>query len=200
MCSSLLDASPATSFITIGTSWQFNHFGAFEPFNAYAASKSAFEPFLDSFAQQGLRTASLLLYDTYGPHDPRGKILTNILLALADKSVLEMSSGWQHIDLLHVVDAGYAIVEALKFVDSYSVGCHLRFSIRSGVSITLRDLVLICSRTTGIDPSGRIMFGKRSPRPRERMVLPHIFPIVPGWSPTIPLDIGIRQCFDSLNL
>jgi nucleoside-diphosphate-sugar epimerase len=70
LASLIVQHSPATALVTFGTHWQTPL-----PFNAYAASKSACEPFLDHFAQSGLRCATLRLSDVYGPGDPRRKLV-----------------------------------------------------------------------------------------------------------------------------
>jgi len=83
--------APDCCLVTYGTSWQVGEQGEPEPFNAYAASKSAVEPLLDHFALDGLRVATLRLHDTYGPGDRRNKVINLVADAIARRSDLAMS-------------------------------------------------------------------------------------------------------------
>ena len=85
-----------TRLLNTGTSWQQyeNRDGA--PVNLNAATKEAFEAVLAYYVEaQGLRVLTLKLFDTYGPDDPRPKLLTLLRRTAASQQPLAMSPGEQ---------------------------------------------------------------------------------------------------------
>ena len=72
----------------------------------YAATKQAFTDLLVFYAEvEGLAVHTLELMDTYGPGDPRAKLIPFLLRAGAEGTTVEMTDGTQLIDLVHVDDA-----------------------------------------------------------------------------------------------
>lgn len=60
----------------------------------------------------GLRVITLKLFDTYGPDDPRPKLMNLIQRMAMDNQPLAMSPGEQQIDLVHVEDVVRAFMVA----------------------------------------------------------------------------------------
>lgn len=192
--------SPDTCFITFGTSWQIGESGASEPFNAYAASKSATEAFLDHFALDGLRAATLRLYDTYGPGDKRNKIVNLIADALIARKELSMSAGGQMIDLVYIDDVLAAIEATLALLRKASGGVHDVYSVRSGRPVTILELLDIMKRAAGVDEADFIKPGIYPYRKRERFALYPGTPVPPGWAPSVSIEAGaIRVIEDRRN-
>ena len=95
--------------------WQ--HFGTpdYRPVNLYAATKQAFEDVLAYYADaQGIAAVTLELYDTYGPGDPRRKLIRILFEAARSGEPIQLSPGEQVIELLHVDDAVPRIVKEAK--------------------------------------------------------------------------------------
>jgi nucleoside-diphosphate-sugar epimerase len=107
----------ARALVNTGTSWQ-NYAGAeYEPQNLYAATKQAFEDILRFYTITAhLRCITLRLFDTYGPHDTRRKLVSAMLECLRTGTLLKMSPGDQIIDLLHVDDLSRAVLQAASLV------------------------------------------------------------------------------------
>ena len=62
--------------INTGTSWQHYGNAVFSPVNLYAATKQAFETLLSYYVEVcNLKVITLVLFDTYGPNDPRQKLV-----------------------------------------------------------------------------------------------------------------------------
>ena len=196
IASLLRDHAPACCLLTYGTSWQTGESGAIEPFNAYAASKTAVEAFLEHFALAGVRSATLRLFDTYGPGDPRKKVVNLIADAIAQRSDLAMSPGRQVIELVHIHDVVAATDVTLALLRDRAPGRHLVYSVRSGEPVTILQVVDIMLRVAGIDNADFIRPGVYSYRPRERFSLCADTPTPPGWAPRIPLDEGLRSLLD----
>jgi nucleoside-diphosphate-sugar epimerase len=187
---------PEACLINFGTSWQINEAGEFSPFNAYAASKSAAEPFLDHFALNGLRTATLRLYDTYGPNDPRNKVINLITDALIAKRELPMSSGEQQIDLIHVDDVVAAVEATLAFLSREKEVGHKVFAVRSGKPVTVLEVLALLKQAAGVEEAPFIKPGIYPYRVRERFSLFSDTPTPPGWHPRIELAQGLAQMLD----
>src|SRR6476619_3912220 len=98
-------------FVNTGTVWQ--HFDArpYSPVSLYAAMKQAFTDVLRFYEEvASLPVVTLELTDTYGPGDPRPKLLPILVRAAREGTELQMTDGTQLIDLLHVDDAVRALL------------------------------------------------------------------------------------------
>jgi nucleoside-diphosphate-sugar epimerase len=188
--------APACRLVTFGTSWQTGEDGAPEPFNAYAASKSAVEPFLDHFAMDGVRCATLRLYETYGPGDRRTKVMNLIADAIITRRDLAMSGGGQVVDLVHVEDAVAATEAALDLLAREPPGRHRAFAVRSGRSLTILELLETMLRVAGVENDGFIRPGIHPYRRRERFALFAGTQAVPGWAPRVALEDGLRRLIE----
>ena len=178
-------------FVNAGTSWQ--HFGgaAYDPVNLYAATKQAFEDLVDHYVSaRGFGAVTLKLFDTYGPDDRRGKIVSLLIHALRDGRALELSPGEQRLDLTHVDDvcAGFEAA-ALRLLRSQRAG-HERFGLGSGRTVSLRELVRLLEELSG--RSLHVHWGARAYRAREVMRPPPGLAPLPGWDARVPLHSGLK--------
>jgi nucleoside-diphosphate-sugar epimerase len=175
-------------FVNTGTSWQ-HHDGRDEPVNRYAALKRAFEHVVDAYvAMTPMRALTLKLFDTYGPADPRPKLLSLLLDAAESGETLPMSPGEQLIDLLHVDDVVEAFAVAAERLESLEDGRHESFALRSGRLVSLKELVSLLS-AAGAPAS--IDWGGRPYREREVMRPWSGGVVLPGWSPRLSLEEGL---------
>lgn len=178
-------------FVHAGTSWQ--HFGgaAYEPVNLYAATKQAFEDLVAHYVSAcGFAALTLELFDTYGPDDRRGKIVSLLIQALREGRTLELSPGDQCLDLTHVDDvcAGFEAA-ALRLLQPGRAG-HERFGLGSGQAVSLRELARLLE-----DLGGRaldVRWGARPYRAREVMQPPRYLPPLPDWHARVPLRRGLE--------
>jgi nucleoside-diphosphate-sugar epimerase len=192
----LAEASLGTSvefFITTGTFWQhYDPNPSYVPTNLYAATKQAFGDVLKYYeSTSSLKTLQLLLNDTYGPKDPRKKLIS-LLMSGLDKP-LDMSPGEQLIELTHVQDVCHAYIHAIKLLTSPEGAKYsgATFTVSSGEAMSLKDIVKTVERVTGrVLP---INWGKRPYRDREVMVpWQHGTPL-PGWKAQIKLEEGLHE-------
>jgi nucleoside-diphosphate-sugar epimerase len=187
LAEALARGGPPRVLVNVGTSWQADEHGAYRPAALYAATKQAMEDVLRFYAESGdLRIANVRLFDTYGPQDERGKLLSLLVRAGRDGDELSMSGGEQLIDLLHADDAVRALRRAADALDEpWAV-----WSASSGRPVSVRELVDLVGRVTGRPVPVR--WGARPYRLREMFDLFDAGPAVPGWSPTIPLEQGLE--------
>lgn len=194
---SLLRAhAPECCLLTYGTSWQTGESGEPEPFNAYAASKTAAEAILDHFAQDGVRTATLRLYDTFGPRDRRNKVVNLVADAIAQRSDLAMSAGGQVVELVHIRDVLAATDATLALLRESKHGRHLVYAVRSGEPMTIREIVEVMLHLADIDDADFIRPGVYPYRPRERFSLFPDTPTPPGWMPRVSLEDGLLELIE----
>ncbi len=187
-------AAGVANFVNTGTSWQVCDGDAYSPFNLYAATKQACEDLLAGFCADGMRAITLRLFDVYGPHDRRGKLVDLIADAASSGQVLAMSPGEQVIDLLHVDDVAEAFLVAVRRLLSGAVLGHEVYGV-SGERLSLRALAARLGGVLGRDPP--IAWGGRAYRPREVMLPWSGFRPLPGWAPGIPLSDGLRQVVEA---
>ena len=176
--------------INTATSWQQDDAG-YAPVNLYAATKQAYEDILAYYCSaHGLRVTTLALFDTYGPDDPRKKLLSILGHAMRSGEPLSLSPGRQLIDLVYiddVVDAYVHCAELLPLQENW----HLRYGISSGQPRSLRDIVGLIEAT--VDVTLPVRWGDRAYRAREVMIPWTRSTPPPGWVPKIPLELGIAR-------
>lgn len=180
--------------VNTSTSWQHFENQDYGPVNLYAATKQAFEDIVQYYVEvKKLSAITLVLYDSYGPHDKRRKLFYLLDKAYREKSVLKMSRGEQWMDLVYVDDVVAAYERAAQILFAKPVGQVKRFAVSSGHPIRLRDLVRLYVSETGreltIDWGGRPYRSREVMRPWNRGVP------LPGWSPVVSLQEGIRRMY-----
>lgn len=186
----------ASWFINVGSIWQHFLNSEARAANFYAATKNAFDAILDYYSDAtGLKAISLYIGDTYGPNDDRPKILNLWREAGVFGKSLQMTSGHQAINLLHVDDvvSGILHVAEMASKEGLVLGQRGKFCLGPEKMMSLREIADIFSKETGINPV--LNWGAIPNRPREVMdpAVPFLFP--PGWRPRIPLDRGLREAF-----
>lgn len=179
--------------VTVGTAWQ--HVGGrdYDPVSLYAATKQAFDDIAVYYARvKGLDIREATLFDTYGPHDTRRKLVPALLDAARSGAPLDMSDGTQLIDLTYVDDVAAALADlAIRPEAPPSV------VVRSWQPVRIRDLVGVVESVAGRPLDTR--WGARLSRPRE-MTSDWVFGApLPEWSPRVDLTEGLRRCWDAMD-
>ncbi len=178
--------------INVGTSWQ--HFGDadYSPVNLYAATKQAFRTLLQYYIEvHQVRVINLELFDTYGPGDQRGKLFALLERLSSSGERLGMSPGAQRLDPVYVDDVCEAFIVALERLRTGAVESAETYSVCSGKPVTLRELVGIYEDQTRVTLD--IEWGGRPYRDREVMEPWSRGVVLPGWSPQISLQEGIKR-------
>ncbi|NDD13089.1 MAG: NAD(P)-dependent oxidoreductase [Betaproteobacteria bacterium] len=179
-------------FVNTGTAWQHFRGGVYDPVCLYAATKQAYEDLLDYYVDAfNIKVITLKLFDTYGPRDPRPKLLNLLLDALKTGKHLDLSPGNQLIDLVHVQDvisaysvAGSRLAEGIDLPKG-----HYRYAVSSGSEISIRELAEILK---GLSQRPlNISFGSKPYRTREVMRPWRGGEKLPGWSVQTSLRDGL---------
>jgi nucleoside-diphosphate-sugar epimerase len=189
----IIDAAAANKvpfFINTGTSWQHYQNEGYNPVNFYAATKQAFQDIIEYYTSSAkIKCITLVIFDTYGPNDPRQKILNYILTQKDSKLELNLSPGEQLIDMVHIRDIVDAYGIAAHIIQDQDIA-HKIYGLSSKQPITLKRLI-----NTVIEITNKkilVNWGARPYRPREVMQPWTNYVMLPGWSPKIDLISGIK--------
>ncbi len=195
---SVLAASAAAgvkSFVNTGSYYQFDDGDRRHSYNLYAATKEAFEAIIAYYRQSwGLRTTTLVLFDTYGPRDWRGKLLPAIIGAQRSGDVLPLPSDDPTMDLVHGRDVADAFIAAAQGLNASNDLDGRTFAVRTGDPVGVRALVAAVERVGGTNIATSPGAWPPPPRP-----LPPLWdgPMVPGWSPQVTLEAGIQEMIEA---
>lgn len=186
-------------FINTGTSWQHYRSDGYDPVCLYAATKQAFEDILDFYADAfDMHVITLKLFDTYGPDDPRPKLVNLLVKTMKSGESLGMSPGNQVLDLVHIDDVTRAFeVCAQQLLDSASCHHHARYSVSSGAPLSVRQLVAVLEQVSG--KAINVSFGARPYRGREVMFPWQGGQQLPGWQATTDTRAGLASMLSSLE-
>lgn len=188
-----------TKLINTGTSWQHYQNKEYNPVNLYASTKQAFEDILRYYVEtSNLQVITLKLYDTYGPRDPRAKLLSLLINNALSGEKLLMTPGEQLIDLVHIDDVVSAFVTAGNYIFDFKQNMD-SYAISSGNQISVKLLVEIFSKV--INKKLNVEWGGRSYKEREVFQPWNHGKTLPGWCPEVNLEEGLSSLWqDSINL
>jgi nucleoside-diphosphate-sugar epimerase len=176
--------------VNVTSFWQHVDGTLRNPNSLYAATKNALLAIADFYRNRdGLRILDLVLYDVYGERDPRRKLLTVLVEAAKTGKVVELSGGMQLINLLHVDDVVSGILQAADcLIGGDQAMC---YSVKAEAFLTIREVVSEVEAALSMQLEAR--WGARTDRPGEMLEPWIVADTVPTWSPTVPLDAGIRR-------
>ncbi|MEK9661081.1 MAG: NAD(P)-dependent oxidoreductase, partial [Alphaproteobacteria bacterium] len=189
-----LAAAGTTRLVAAGTGWQHTGPGGIAeraPNGLYAASKQAGEDILAHYAtNRGLLTTILLILDSYGPGDPRGKLMSRLAAIARSGERLAMSPGEQRVGMVHVDDIVAAFLAAEARLENDEETAPIEsFVVAPPELPTLKELAARFGAIAGSPLA--VDFGALPYRDFEVME-PLRGPVLPGGSPRIALEDGIR--------
>ncbi len=186
----------ARRFIFAGTYWQYGIDGDYRPVCLYAATKAAFEKIVEYYAQTAaLQCVNLVLFDVYGPFDPRNKILRLLDECAFTGKELLLSPGLQNLDMVFISDVVRAFMvaaESLLVNTDVPLAC-CRKGVSSGRRLTLKELVAIYECVMGI----KLNVSWHGSVYRERTIfepwIPSMNERLDGWAPVYDFTNGLRE-------
>lgn len=132
---------------------------------------------------------TLKLFDTYGPNDFRGKLISLLERISVTQESLAMSPGEQIVDLVYIEDVIDAFVLAAQYVrNNEYLG---DYAIPSGNPVRLKEIANTFETVTG--KKLNINWGERSYREREVMVPWNKGTILPGWTAKVDFASGLEK-------
>ncbi len=179
--------------INTGTSWQHFRNLEYNPVCLYAATKQAFDAILRFYVDNNaLKAITLKLFDTYGPGDPRPKLVNLFQRTTASGAALAMSPGEQLIDLVYIDDVVDAFMVAFARLQAGLVEALEEYGISSEAPLPLKEVAATYARVSACPLN--IDWGARAYRPREVMQPWTAFKRLPGWHPKVDLASGFARC------
>lgn len=154
--------------VNTGTGWQHYETSAYRPANLYAATKQAFEDILAYYIDaEYFSCITMMLGDTYGDDDTRGKLYSLLRKAAAEGSSITLSRGDQYVDFSHVDRVAEGFERAIRIVARSAPSSFHVYRVASGEPLPLKELVARWEKTWGKKAS--IVWGGRPYRKREVM-------------------------------
>lgn len=197
----LADAAAAAGvprFVNTGTGWQHYEDAVYNPVCLYGATKQAFDDILRYYREAaGLRVVTLELSDTYGPGDPRRKLVPLLVELARTGRSFAMSPGEQRISLVFISDVVAAFARAIDLAAELRPGEERRYAVTADEAPSLRALVALVEREAG--RKLEIEWGGRPYRRREVMAPPRGLRL-PGWAPAVDLQTGIRLVLEAAGV
>jgi nucleoside-diphosphate-sugar epimerase len=141
----------------------------------YASTKQSVEDVLHWFESEDFRVTSLVLPHIFGEEDPRDKLINLLLRSVKSGSRIQLSSGTQVMDLVHISDITKAIEMVL--VDKGPAG---RWQITSGKAIRVAEIVEYIRSTSG--NALNVQFDESLDRAMDCYELWLNAPILPNWT------------------
>lgn len=179
-------------FINTGTAWQHYDNRDYSASCLYAATKQAFQDILQYYAEATpLKAITLQIFDTYGPGDPRRKLVAALKQAVEQDLPLTMTDGEQLLDLVHIDDIVEAYVVAAQRLMSGAANGHEIYALSSGQPASIKTIVETFERLSG--KHLQVEWGARPYRPREIMWPWDRGEKLPGWAPRVDLAEGVRR-------
>lgn len=175
-----------TRLINLNTFFQYYDSADYRPVNLYAATKQAFEDILYYYRDaHDWQTASLVLYDVYGPDDWRRKLMWAIREAQVNGTPLKLLDADTALYPTYIDDVVDALIHTL---DQGIAGGP--YAVRGDDVATLSDIVAAFERA-GERPLDA-HYGAYPTPPRTPGTLWQ-GTVLPGWSARVSLDDGVRR-------
>lgn len=179
-----------TRLVNTGSHFQWYEGGG--ALNLYAATKWAFSAILDYYADaHGLKPLTLVLFDVYGPGDPRAKLTSAIVEAVKTGGPLALPSSDPVLDLVYIDDTVSAFVRAAALLDAdpdQVAGRH--FAVSSGERRKLSEIVDVFEAVGGRQVQRS--WGAFT-APERRIEVPWEGDPLPGWTPQVTLREGVTR-------
>jgi nucleoside-diphosphate-sugar epimerase len=182
------------NLVNTGTLWQYYEGQREVPSCLYAATKTAFESILRFYSSANqLKVINLMLSDSFGPKDPRQKLLPKLLSMAGTDEKLPLSEGQQVMEWTFISDIVAAFeVAAVRLISGQEPKRFVSYAATSGEAHSLRESISLCEKVLGKKIA--IDFGAKPYRQREVMKPEKLDPQLPGWSAKVSFVEGIEAC------
>lgn len=192
LCLEAFQRGGGRHIVNCGSYWQYKDNKPNNPNTFYASTKQAFEDIINFYSsQKSMKAITVALFDTYGPDDPRKKILKLIKDSSVSGQELQLTSGEQLINYTHVADVVSGLGKALDLVSSGADIKHSRYFLKSPKSLKLKELVSLYLKVNNL--SANLKWGERPSSSRDFFCEIDILEVLPGWEPQVDLEEGLKN-------
>ncbi len=160
----------------------------------YAASKSAFRHILNYYEKKlKFKTINVIPFTIYGEDDNNKKIMDYIVESLENPKAIEMTSGAQVLDFIHVKDVANFYIQLINNTSKITDNCN-EFQVGTGIGTTKKELSAIIEEQA--NKKANILWGARDYRERDVMKavadIPNTQKLM-NWKAKITLENGINS-------
>ena len=193
----VLEAMAATScriLVNAGTYWEYDTEGHYAPNSLYAATKRAFQDLIVFYVRfHRLRAITLILFDVYGPSDWRGKLIPSLVAKVRAGKPMPATGGEQRVDLVYIDDVtdGFMRAAALLREEGANASGHRVFALDTGRRLKVKEVAAVLETVAGRHLDVR--WGELPYRDNQIFEPKLATEILPGWSPKVPLEEGLRR-------
>jgi len=142
-----------------------------------------------------MKVVTLRLFDTYGPNDPRKKIIQLLLNCARTGDELNLSPGEQRLNLVYITDVVQCYISALNWIANQEEKTNKYFGVYADNDYSIKDIVSIIEKLTSRKLN--VNFGFYHYREREVMQPAVGYQRLPGWSPTVCFESGFSELLRS---
>lgn len=179
------------TWIQASTFMQHVEASEFDPACLYASTKEAMLKVLKHFENKGFRIVNIILPHIYGDNDGRGKLLERLIASAKSGDLVQLSSGNQLFDLVHVSDVVDCLVQAMHIRESNE------FQLTSRKVFTIREVV---ENIKSSSPNGlSVTYDQNLDRPRDTFQKWIVRPNPEWWTEKFNLNGWINEQFKPIE-
>jgi nucleoside-diphosphate-sugar epimerase len=180
-------------FVNTGTFAEYyKNDGELNPAYFYAASKSAARYIIKYFKNViGFKVINVIPYTVYGGKSRGKKVIDYIIDSLDSEVPIEMTSGEQILDFVHIDDLTDFYIYCIKNYELLSD--EVDYHVGTGIGTTIRELAALIEKKT--DKRANIAWGTKKYRKLDIMkaIAPPESIKSLSWFPKIDLDQGLSR-------
>jgi nucleoside-diphosphate-sugar epimerase len=184
--------SMGARFLNICSYWQLDNFISKKTGNPYVTTKNAFRSFAEELRllHKG-RISNVYLFDNYGPHDSRGKVISTIVENAQNRMPTKLRSPNVELNLLHIEDVARGIADLVGVEE-----LEPNYEVSNFFNITLAG----CVKTIELAFNHNIdvtWLEDTTMQQKNESSHARLFPLPHGWKPRIDLIEGVRMLKDA---
>lgn len=161
------------------------------PTSAYAASKQELVDIaVDMSTKTGLRWIQTVLYEVYGPHDPRDKLVPNTIARIVQREQIQLPSAPPLLSFCYVDDAVSAFRCARRQLTTEHDAVGKSVFARVEPLVTPNEVVATVADVLGVAP---VISPDPYIVPASTVMEPPDGPRPSGWQPVVSLRDGISR-------
>ena len=192
-------------FVTAGSYFQYGtNYGSPRSSNSliardlYAATKSALTKIMEYYSSKHkIKTVELVLFTPYGEMDHEWKLIPYLIKQALQKNPVNLSSGFQKLNLVYVEDVAAAFVKAMDLVGRNSFTYH-RIDVANSTSYSIRDIVTVIEDiiNSNLLVKWNSVTMNETDQDNELIIDTSASETLLKWKPTFGIYEGLRKTID----
>jgi UDP-glucose 4-epimerase len=159
--------------------------------DTYVGTKDVATTLVLAAIADGVKGCSLEVFNTYGPAQPKGRLVDLVTQSAAEGLKLTLENPAQVRDFVHVDDVARAVIKAAESENSPSES----IEIGTGIGTSVEQLAKMAYQMAGA-PLSLITTSNESPAGLTEVADVKKAHELLGWRPEISLELGCKQMID----